>query len=95
MGCITWVRSSYIEWFCSCIQATIADRRSTRKTLDFYNISHFTLTYWLLQLTGLEQRIDGTETERDAIADVISRMVEYFYGEVLTKEVYEGVRDKW
>ena len=44
---------------------------------------------------GVVQRVDGTEAEQEAIQDIIARMIDYFYGEVMTRPVYEGIRDKW
>lgn len=44
---------------------------------------------------GVVQTVDGTEAEKEAIEEIITRMTEYFYGEVMTKTVYEGVRHKW
>ncbi|KAL7580092.1 hypothetical protein ACA910_012855 [Epithemia clementina (nom. ined.)] len=41
---------------------------------------------------GVVQRVDGTEAEQEAIEDVIFKMVDYFYSEVMSKSAYEGVR---
>lgn len=44
---------------------------------------------------GLEQRIDGTDTEKIAIRNVIDSMNRYWFEEVLSKSTYEKVRKTW
>jgi len=44
---------------------------------------------------GVDQRIDGTESEKNAIKDVIRLMNAYWYEEVLSNHDYEGVRTGW
>ena len=43
---------------------------------------------------GLDQRIDGTEAEKKAIVEVLSRMDEYYIQEVLANPEYESVRPR-
>lgn len=45
--------------------------------------------------TGVPQRIDGTEAEQNAIKDVLKRMNEYFYNEILSLPEYEFMRQRW
>jgi hypothetical protein len=44
---------------------------------------------------GLDQRIDGTESEKQAIRDVLVRMDEYYIHEVLAHPEYASVRNRW
>ena len=44
---------------------------------------------------GLDQRIDGTESEKQAIRDVLVRMDEYYVNEVLAHPEYASVRHRW
>mmetsp|Transcript_1916 Transcript_1916/g.3668 ORF Transcript_1916/g.3668 Transcript_1916/m.3668 type:complete len:221 (+) Transcript_1916:50-712(+) len=41
---------------------------------------------------GVDQRIDGSNTEKELIRDVISMMQQYFMDEVLVKPAYKDVR---
>lgn len=44
---------------------------------------------------GVTQRIDGSESEKQAIKDVLKKMDEYFFKEVLAMPEYEFVRPRW
>lgn len=44
---------------------------------------------------GLAQRIDGTESEKKAIMDVLVKMDDYFINEVLAHPEYASVRNRW
>ena len=44
---------------------------------------------------GVDQRIDGSDTEKESIQDVISMMQQYFMDEVLVKPAYKEVRQNW
>eukprot|EP00977_Amphora_coffeiformis_P018061 scaffold6121_cov170-Amphora_coffeaeformis.AAC.11 len=44
---------------------------------------------------GVDQRIDGSNTEKELIRDVISMMQQYFMDEVLVKPAYKDVRHNW
>jgi hypothetical protein len=44
---------------------------------------------------GVTQRVDGSESEKKAIREVLSRMDEYFFNEVLSMPEYENVRPHW
>ena len=44
---------------------------------------------------GVAQRIDGSETEKEGIREVIALMKEYFFNEVLAKPAYKDIRNKW
>lgn len=44
---------------------------------------------------GLAQRIDGNESEKKAIVEVLARMDDYFLNEVLAQPEYENVRSRW
>ena len=44
---------------------------------------------------GVPQRIDGNEEEKAGIREVIARMDEYYYGEVLSNPEYSEVRTYW
>ena len=44
---------------------------------------------------GVAQRMDGSDTEKSLIRDVISMMQQYFMDEVLSKPVYKDVRHNW
>jgi hypothetical protein len=44
---------------------------------------------------GLDQRIDGTESEKQSIIDVLVRMDEYYIHEVLAHPEYASVRNRW
>mgnify|MGYP005855592001 CR=1 FL=1 len=44
---------------------------------------------------GVDQRIDGSDTEKELTRDVISMMQQYFMDEVLVKPVYKDVRQNW
>jgi len=44
---------------------------------------------------GVDQRIDGSDTEKESIQDVISMMQRYFMDEVLVKPAYKEVRQNW
>jgi hypothetical protein len=46
-------------------------------------------------ITGVTQRIDGSDTEKKAISEILERMDDYFLNEVLAIPEYEGVRYKW
>eukprot|EP00540_Astrosyne_radiata_P022186 CAMPEP_0116863764 /NCGR_PEP_ID=MMETSP0418-20121206/24420_1 /TAXON_ID=1158023 /ORGANISM="Astrosyne radiata, Strain 13vi08-1A" /LENGTH=128 /DNA_ID=CAMNT_0004498855 /DNA_START=197 /DNA_END=583 /DNA_ORIENTATION=- len=43
---------------------------------------------------GVKQRIDGSETEKEAVKGVLKRMDDYFLNEVLAKSEYEGIRNR-
>lgn len=47
------------------------------------------------QITGVEQRIDGSESEKKAIKEILIRMDNYFIEEVLAIPDYESVRYNW
>lgn len=44
---------------------------------------------------GVTQRIDGSEIEKTAIREVLRRMDDYFFNEVLAMPEYEYARSKW
>ena len=44
---------------------------------------------------GITQRVDGSESEKKAIREVLRRMDEYFFNEVLSMPNYENVRPHW
>lgn len=44
---------------------------------------------------GLAQRVDGTEAEKKAIMEVLTRMDDYFINEVLAHPEYANVRNRW
>ena len=44
---------------------------------------------------GITQRVDGSESEKKAIREVLRRMDEYFFNEVLSMPEYENVRPQW
>ena len=44
---------------------------------------------------GVPQRVDGTEAEREAVGEVLKRMDDYFYEEVLAMPEYGHVRFQW
>jgi hypothetical protein len=44
---------------------------------------------------GLDQRIDGTDAEKQAIIGVLVRMDEYYVNEVLSHPDYASVRNRW
>lgn len=44
---------------------------------------------------GVKQRIDGTESEKKAIREVLKLMNMYWHEEVLSNHDYEGVRTTW
>ena len=43
---------------------------------------------------GVTQRVDGSESEKKAIKDVLKRMDNYFFDEVLAMPEYEDVRPR-
>ena len=45
--------------------------------------------------TGVEQTVDGTKEEKDAVEEVLKRMNQYFENEVMTKAEYSGIRGHW
>lgn len=45
--------------------------------------------------TGVAQRIDGSEEEKEGIRRVIGQMNEYFLNEVMVQPAYEEVRYRW
>jgi hypothetical protein len=46
-------------------------------------------------ITGITQRIDGSDSEKKAIGEILERMDDYFLNEVLAIPEYEGIRYKW
>jgi hypothetical protein len=44
---------------------------------------------------GVEQRIDGSDSEKMAIREILERMEDYYRNEVLAMPVYEGIRSRW
>ena len=44
---------------------------------------------------GVEQQMDGTQEERDAVLEVMEKMKVYFETEVLVKPEYDDVIHKW
>lgn len=44
---------------------------------------------------GVTQRIDGSESEKKAVREVLQQMDEYFLNEILAKPEYESVRSDW
>jgi hypothetical protein len=46
-------------------------------------------------ITGVTQRIDGSDSEKKAISEILERMDDYFLNEVLAIPEYEDVRYKW
>jgi hypothetical protein len=44
---------------------------------------------------GVEQRIDGSDSEKMAIREILDRMEDYYRNEVLAMPVYEGIRLRW
>ena len=45
--------------------------------------------------SGVTQRIDGSEEEKEAIIGVLNQMDDYFQGEVLAMPEYENIRHLW
>mmetsp|Transcript_34895 Transcript_34895/g.49514 ORF Transcript_34895/g.49514 Transcript_34895/m.49514 type:complete len:154 (+) Transcript_34895:108-569(+) len=43
---------------------------------------------------GVQQSVDGTYSEREAVSQVLLKMEEYFVNEVLSKSDYENVRER-
>lgn len=41
---------------------------------------------------GVEQTVDGTKEEKNAVNEVLNRMNQYFENEVMTKPEYTGIR---
>jgi hypothetical protein len=76
------VDTSPTEFVCS------DDPVKTRKNNDWpYHFENMNL--------GVPQRIDGTETERSGIRDILELMDNYYYGEVLSNPEYRDVRMYW
>lgn len=44
---------------------------------------------------GVSQRVDGSESEKKAIREVLDKMDTYFFNEVLAMPEYKYVRDVW
>lgn len=44
---------------------------------------------------GVNQRIDGSEEEKEQIRDVLKHMAEYFHSEVLAMPEYDHIRHLW
>jgi hypothetical protein len=44
---------------------------------------------------GVTQRVDGSETEKQAIRQVLKNMDNYFFNEVLALPEYEYARSRW
>lgn len=44
---------------------------------------------------GTKQRIDGSETEKRAVREVLQQMEDYFVQEVNSKREYESIRSIW
>jgi hypothetical protein len=44
---------------------------------------------------GVTQRVDGSESEKQAIKDVLNQMDRYFFQEVLALPQYHYARSKW
>ena len=44
---------------------------------------------------GVTQRIDGSESEKQAVRDVLKHMDNYFFHEVLALQEYEYARSRW
>ena len=45
--------------------------------------------------TGVEQNVEGSKGEKDAVQEVLHSMNQYFEEEVMTKPEYAGIRGKW
>lgn len=60
------------------------DVLATRDRIDGYTIN-----------VGVTQRIDGNDAEKKAIRDILRRMDDYFFKEVLALPEYESVRPQW
>jgi hypothetical protein len=46
-------------------------------------------------ITGVTQRIDGSDSEKKAISEILERMDDYFLNEVLAIPAYEELRYRW
>lgn len=44
---------------------------------------------------GVTQRIDGSDSEKKAVRDVLKHMDNYFFHEVLALPEYEYARSRW
>jgi hypothetical protein len=44
---------------------------------------------------GVVQRIDGSETEKSAVKEILKKMDDYFVHEVFSKSDFEIVRGRW
>ena len=44
---------------------------------------------------GVTQRIDGSDSEKQAVRDVLKHMDNYFFHEVLALPEYEHARSRW
>ena len=44
---------------------------------------------------GVNQRVDGSVAERQAVKDILVRMDDYLTYEVMSKSEYESVRSSW
>lgn len=44
---------------------------------------------------GVKQRIDGSESERKAVSNLLILMDQYYWNEVMSKPEYESVRFTW
>lgn len=44
---------------------------------------------------GIEQEIEGSQQEKEAVSKVLSEMKEYFETEVLVKQEYDSVIGRW
>jgi hypothetical protein len=60
------------------------DVLATRQMYDGYGIN-----------VGVTQRVDGTESEKQAIRDVLKHMDHYFFHEVLALPEYAYARSRW
>lgn len=91
---ILWFLTAY---FLVTITLTSAEDRCIDVGDDQYMCTHdpINLRHKLdgrLLDVGVAQRIDGSDAEKEAIRDVLKRMDDYFYEEVLAMPEYEFVR---
>lgn len=77
-----------------CVDVTENDSVCTTDPMGIWNQVVPQPSIDLINL-GVEQRIDGTESEQNSIKDVIRHMNLYWFEEVLSNYEYDNVRKFW
>ena len=72
-----------------------ADPLGTRRFIDSHKPFMQKTTPKPVISHGVTQRIDGSDSEKKAIKEVLRRMDDYFMNEVLVMPAYETVRYRW